>query len=84
LIDESDNTQTPDRVESSEQEPPRKKLRISRIQSELDESKAEGLRLDNKYKQLMIEKIQLEKKFLIERNQLEKSKLELKMEIRSS
>jgi hypothetical protein len=82
LIDESDYTQTPDRVESPEpeQEPPSKRLRISSIQDEINESRAEGLRLDNKYKQLMIEKIQLEKKFLMEKSLLEKIKLELEIQ----
>lgn len=45
----------------------------------LNELKEEGLKLDNEYKQLLIEKIQLEKKVLFQKSQLEKVKLELEI-----
>lgn len=52
------------------------------IQNDIDglnELKAEGIKLDNEYKQLLIEKIQLEKKVLFQKSQLEKVKLELEI-----
>ena len=45
----------------------------------LYELKEEGLKLDNEYKQLLIEKLQLEKKVLFQKSQLEKVKLELEI-----
>jgi hypothetical protein len=80
-FDESNNSKTPERFSSpSPLHPPNDGFAIAAPGSRINDAREEGIRLDNKYKQLMIEKIQLEKKFLIEKSQLEKIKLELEIQ----
>lgn len=78
-FDERNNSKTPERFSSpSPLNPVNDGFPTPKYGT--SDAREEGIRLDNKYKQLMIEKIQLEKKFLIEKSQLEKIKLELEIQ----